>query len=118
MENKFHKLKFEDEISLLENDTTDYTETKKYLFPLIENSININRFSFSEKEKIMLTHKLLSDIPISARRYLSNKINKEKRTHFCLYFSWYISETINKELKKQSLLRKIKAVFTRLLRIC
>ena len=79
---------------MLLTDDGDYTKTKKYLAPLIQQALY--KFEFSPETSLDLTKKLLQDIEIAAQRFLGNRKNWDGVPYkFSVYFSWYIAQRIN-----------------------
>ena len=83
-----------DEYELMQNDSFDFLATKKYLKPLILNSMS--HFQLSQAAQKKLLAEITSDVPIAAKNFLANKnSNIKKRIKFSVYFTWYIAQRIN-----------------------
>jgi len=98
---KFRQKTPQQEYKLIQNDTFDFFETKKYLEPLIINAIK--HFKLEKVIQKKLTMEILSDMPIAIKKFLANKDNAKKRIKFSVYFTWYISQRINsiKNIKRK-----------------
>jgi len=83
----------QNEYNLIQNDSFDFFETKKYLEPLILKSISHFRLPKITQKKLFM--EILSDVPIAIKKFLSNKNNIKKRIKFSVYFTWYIAQRIN-----------------------
>ena len=79
-------------MSLLKKDDPDFSETKRYLKPYIEDVLA--HFSMPEKTYRTLYNNLMNDIPVAARRFLEDNQTKPKYK-FSTYFGWYISKRLN-----------------------
>ena len=99
MVTKFIPLSREEEIALLRSDDKNFNATRKYLADLITSSLN--HFVFSAEEQTQLYQQLLDDVPVAAERFLRNQDPANANYTFAIYFTWYISERLNK-------LRKLK----------
>ncbi len=89
------------EYKLIQNDTFDFFETKKYLEPLIIKALNHFKLTKIIQRKLMI--EILSDVPIAIKKFLTNKENMRKRIKFSVYFTWYIAQRINsiKDIKRK-----------------
>ena len=97
----FKQKSITEENKLIQNDTFDFFETKKYLEPLIVNAIKHFKLERIIQKKLIM--EILSDVPIAVKKFLSNKDNVKKRIKFSLYFTWYIAQRINsiKNIKRK-----------------
>jgi len=97
----FKQKSITEENKLIQNDTFDFFETKKYLEPLITNAIKHFKLEKIIQKKLIM--EILSDVPIAVKKFLSNKDNVKKRIKFSLYFTWYIAQRINsiKNIKRK-----------------
>jgi hypothetical protein len=98
---KFRQKTPQQEYKLIQNDTFDFFETKKYLESLITKSLNHFKLTKIIQRKLMI--EILSDVSIAIKKFLTNKENMRKRIKFSLYFTWYISQRINsiKNIKRK-----------------
>ncbi|MBU4224022.1 hypothetical protein KJ934_02275 [Patescibacteria group bacterium] len=102
MENKkFQPKSKEEEIEILIKDDSIFSNTKKYISPLISNALDY--FILSEEKRSKLYVEILGDVPIAAERYLSSKKNIDASYKFSVYFAWYVAQHINavKGLKRK-----------------
>jgi hypothetical protein len=93
-ENIFTPLEREQELLILLNDDDSFTNTKHYLDALILQALS--HFKFTREQHDTLHHQLVNDVPLAASRFLNNERNIDADFKFCTYFTWYISERINK----------------------
>jgi len=98
---KFNQKSITEEYKLIQNDTFDFFETKKYLEPLIINAIKHFKLEKIVQKKLII--EILSDMPIAVKKFLTNKENMKKNIKFSLYFTWYIAQRINsiKNIKRK-----------------
>lgn len=101
----------EEEYDLIVGDDSNFTQTKRYLEPLISQALN--RYQLSEEIRQKLIRDLIFiDIPIAVKRFLSNKENKNSNIKFSTYFTWYIAQRLNiKIVWYQKIWGKLKAIF-------
>lgn len=112
MENiKFQPKTAQEEYGLISNDDDNFTQTKRYLEPLISQIIN--RYNLPKETYQKLNRDLIFiDIPIAIKRFLNNENNKKEGVKFSTYFTWYIAQRINPEVVWYlKLWEKIKAIF-------
>lgn len=110
MENiKFQSKAAQEEYSLISGDDDNFTQTKRYLEPLISQTINHYQLPTEVCHKLN-RDLLFIDIPIAAKRFIANK-EKNEDFKFSTYFTWYIAQRINPELVWYlGLWNKIKAI--------
>ena len=89
----FKALAKEQELALLQSDDADLTRTHRYLVPLIETALQ--KFEIDSDTHRTVTGQLFSDIPIAVERFFEHN-RQEESYSFATYFTWYISERINK----------------------
>lgn len=111
IETRFQPKTTEEEYELVSNDDYNFTQTKRYLEPLISQIIN--RYKLPEKIYQKLNRDLIFiDIPTAAKRFLGNEVNKKENIKFSTYFTWYIAQRLNPEIVWYlKLWKKIKAIF-------
>jgi hypothetical protein len=61
------------EYKLIQNDSFDFFETKKYLEPLIEKALNHFKLTKIIHKKLMM--EILSDVPTAIKKFITNKDN-------------------------------------------
>jgi len=98
-----------EEIELILSDKGEFKIVSQYLEPLITGAIRSKKFGFTEDIKKHLHGEIISDIPIAIERFTSSKNSNKEGIRFSAYFTWYIGERINAELKKRSVWEKIRA---------
>lgn len=82
------------ELRMLRNDDPVYSSAQAYVAPLIDQALGL--FSFTKTDYDALRAELLSAVPLAARRYLENPTNLAASYTFVTYFTWYISEGIDR----------------------
>lgn len=101
----------EEEHDLIAGDDNNFTLTKRYLEPLISQTLNHYRLPGKARQKL-IRDLIFIDIPIAAKRFLSNKENRVKNIKFSAYFTWYIAQRLNLEVVwYQKIWKKIKTIF-------
>ena len=90
------------ELSLLLKADPEFKELREYLDAYIE--LALDKFEMSQETHDSLSLELHGYIPVAAAKYLQNEASK-KDYKFSAYFSWYVSEHLN---KNSSLKRKVK----------
>ncbi len=98
-----------EEIELILSDKGDFKIVEQYLEPLVKGAIRNRKFGFTQDIEKSLFEEIMSDIPIAIERFISSKNSTKENAKFSVYFTWYIGERINAELKKQSVWEKIRA---------
>ncbi len=89
------------ELSLLLNADGEFKELNDYLDAYIK--IALGGFEMPQETYNTLYRELREDIHIAAERYLRSDA-REKDYKFSTYFSWYVSERLNKnsDLKRKA----------------
>jgi hypothetical protein len=75
-----------DEVALLRSDTRNFSATRLYLRPLIDQVLA--RSNLGKDMQTNLSANLDRDVSIAAKRFLSAR--QRKRYRFSTYFTWYI----------------------------
>lgn len=89
---RFTPRSLSEEVALLRNDTRSFSETQKYLAPLVESALT--RANLSGKQASDVRRGLRTDIPLAASRYLTGA-GTSRAIRFAVYFTWYIARRIN-----------------------
>ncbi len=84
------------ENDMLQHDDLLFSRTTIYLTPLIESALD-KQTDVDVHTKDFLIKQIYDAIPVAAKRFLQNKNTEDKEAIFSVYFTWYISEIINKK---------------------
>ncbi|OGM93127.1 hypothetical protein A2333_00660 [Candidatus Wolfebacteria bacterium RIFOXYB2_FULL_49_7] len=98
-----------EELELILSGRGDFPIIQQYLEPLIKNALQKKKFGFDDITRDRLYAEIIGDIPVAVEKFLSNKNPVDKNISFSTYFTWYIGQRINAELKKHSVWEKIRA---------
>lgn len=90
----FQPMNRQEELRLLRTDDRWFSHTTDYLEPLIAGALA--HFVFSRRDYQALYEDLISSVPLAARRFLRNPKNLRASYKFSTYFSWYISQGIDR----------------------
>ncbi|HEV2693333.1 MAG TPA: hypothetical protein VG347_10605 [Verrucomicrobiae bacterium] len=81
------------ELSLLLDPAPGFKKLKEYLDSYIK--LALDKFVLSQDTYDRICLELHEDISVAADKYLKSK-SREKSYKFSTYFSWYLSERVNK----------------------
>jgi hypothetical protein len=95
----FTKLERDEEIRMLQGDSPSFSETRRYILPLIDSSLD--RFDLSGKKRDAIRQRLIEAIPVAAGRYL-RALPGSREGSFAVYYAWYIHQEMERHGVTQS----------------
>jgi hypothetical protein len=92
--NRFERIPLGEELQLLLSDNPKFQNTVKYVDLLIEEVLD--RFEMTSEQRNELHGRLTLDVTIAAVRYLHNKRDITGAYPFSTYFTWYITDRLER----------------------
>lgn len=86
----------EEEIGMIKNDDTNFSNTKKYIGVLVKVAIEDKCSDLSKIKQKQLYEDIMADVPVAVERFVENERDKKVDYKFSTYFTWYIAQHINK----------------------
>ena len=87
-----------EDLELLKNDDKNFTETKKYVEPLILGIMDKYAIDSKDRDEVIL--KIFDIIPKVIGHYLEH-VNRRESYRFSTYFIWWAKQTVQNFIKEK-----------------